>query len=246
MQQASITAPCMAGYCGNYRNSMAVTNTEFNEKDEKTEIEAKFVCPEGLDLETLLGRIHILGFHSYKEKPCFQTDVYFDTPQYAHLHSGTALRIRKRSETHVGAYKVSEKQQGAIFERREFEWRLSDDEIKVWNEEKRAVIPPTILHKLHLQGQTLRKVLAVETHRYAAILSSTDGFEAELSLDEVAFRGHKGQKYFREIEIELLHGLYGQLKQVTDGLQNQFKLQPAIDSKYRQGMMLVGKYGIAS
>ncbi len=218
-------------------------NTDFNEK---TEFEAKFVCPDGLDLEALLARIDTLGFRSYKEEPCFQADVYFDTPQYTLLHFGAALRIRQRSETYVGAYKVSKKQQGAIFERREFEWRLSDDEAKVWNEEKRVIIPLTILHKLPLDGQPLRKVLAVETRRYTAILSGNDGFKAELSLDEVVFRGHKGQKQFREIEIELLQGRLEQLKQVTDGLQNHFNLQPAVDSKYKQGMILVGKYGIPS
>ncbi|TVM04234.1 MAG: hypothetical protein CV087_00925 [Candidatus Brocadia sp. WS118] len=236
----------MAGYCGKYRNSLVGMNTDFNEKDVKTEIEAKFVCPDGLDLEALLCRIHTLGFRSCKEEPCFQTDVYFDTPQYTLLHTGAALRIRQRGEAYVGTYKVSEKQQGAIFERREFEWKLSDDETKAWNEEKKAIIPPPLLHKLPIEGQTLRKVLMVETHRYTAILSGNDGFKAELSLDEVTFRGHKGQKYFREIEIELLQGLCGQLKQVTDGLQNYFTLQPAVDSKYRQGMILVGKYGIPS
>lgn len=216
-------------------------NTNFNEK---TEFEAKFVCPDGLDLAALLARIDTLGFHAHKEEPCFQRDVYFDTPQYTLLHFGAALRIRQRNETYVGAYKVSRKQQGAIFERREFEWKLSDDETKVWNEEKRIIIPPTILHELPLKEQPLRKVLAVETHRYTARVNSTDGFEAELSLDEVAFRGHKGQKHLREIEIELLQGKLEQLKQVTEGLQNHFNLQTAVDSKYKQGMILVGKYGI--
>lgn len=221
-------------------------NTDLKEKDKKTEIEAKFVCPDGLDLEALLGSMHILGFQACKGKPCFQKDVYFDTPQYTLLHAGAALRIRQRGEIYVGAYKVSEQQQGAIFERQEFEWRLSDDEITVWNEEKKAVIPPPLLQKLHLMEQALRKVLVVETHRYMAILSGNDGFKAELSLDDVTFRGHKGQKHYREIEVELLNGQLEQLKQVSNSLQNHFTLQPAVDSKYKQGMVLVGKYGIPS
>lgn len=220
-------------------------NADFYEKDGKTEIEAKLICPDGLDFDTLLGKVNSMGFQYRTAEPCFQTDDYFDTPQYTLLHSDAALRIRQRGENYIGAYKeASEKQQGMIFQRREFEWRLSDNEIKDWNEEKRAIIPPILMDKFSFQRQTLRKVLVVETHRHAAILRGNDGFEAELSLDEVVFRGHKGQKHFREIEIELLHGRLEQLKQVADELQSHFTLRPAIDSKYRQGMMYVGKHGI--
>lgn len=212
--------------------------------EKKTEIEAKFLCTDALDLEAILGVVNAFGFHYHKEEPCLQKDVYFDTPQYTLLHSGAAFRIRQRGESYVGAYKLAHKQNGAIFERKEFEWILSRDEIRLWNEEKKPTIPLTIIDEPGLQGQTLRKVLAAETHRYAVIITGNDGLKVELSLDEVTFRGHKGQKRYREIEIELLDGQFEQFQAVTQRLQNHFALQPADDSKYKQGMILVGKYGI--
>lgn len=212
--------------------------------EKKTEIEAKFLCADALDFEALLGFVDTLGFHCRKEEPCLQTDIYFDTPQYTLLHAGAAFRIRQRGESYVGAYKVAHKQDGAIFERREFEWILSPDEIRLWNEEKKPTIPHTIIDEPGLQGQTLRKVLAAETHRYAVIITGNDGLKVELSLDEVTFRGHKGQKRYREIEIEFLDGQFEQFQAVTQQLQNHFALQPVGDSKYKQGMILVGKYGI--
>lgn len=215
-----------------------------DDKREKAEVEAKFMCPNGVDWDVFPDVLHKLGFQYAREKPCFQVDAYFDTPQYTLLNSGAALRIRQMGEAYVGVYKVSEKQQGAIFERREFEWTLSDDETKLWNDERKPTIPPTIIEKLNLHGQGLRKVLAVETHRSTAVISGNDGFKAELSLDEVTFRGHKGQAHYREIEVELLNGRLEQLKQLADSLQNHLKLQPAVDSKYKKGMILVGKYGI--
>ncbi len=215
-----------------------------HDKREKTEVEAKFMCPDGVDYDVFLDVLNKLGFRYTKENPCFQIDVYFDTPQYTILNSGAALRIRQKGEAYVGAYKVSDKQQGAIFERREFEWKLSDDETKLWNDEKKPTIPPTIIDKLNLHGQTLRKVLAVETHRHIAVVNGNDGFKAELSLDEVTFRGHKGRAHYREIEVELLNGRLEQLEQLADSLQNHLKLQPAVDSKYKKGLILVGKYGI--
>ena len=217
--------------------------TGFHNTREKIEVEAKFICPEGFGLEDLLIAINITDFKYTRENPCFQTDIYLDTSDYTLLKSDAALRIRQRGESYMGAYKKSEKQQGSVFERREIEWTLSSDEVKLWTEEKKPTIPPTVIEKLHLQGQELRKVLVVETQRYTAIIIGNDGFKAELSLDEVIFRGHKGQNTYREIEVELLSGQFEQLKQFTSSLQNQLKLQPAVDSKYKKGMILVGKYG---
>lgn len=213
---------------------------------EKTEIEAKFICPEGLDLDALLSVVSTMDLQYSKELPCFQTDVYLDTSDYTLLKAGAALRIRQRGENYVGTYKSSEKQQESIFERREFDWTLSSEAIKLWTEEKKPIIPPTIIGKLNLQGQSLRKVLAIETHRHTAILSGNDGFKAELVLDEVTFRGHKGQKPYREIEVELLNGHLEHFKQITNSLQNHLKLHPSIDSKYKKGMISVGKYGIGT
>ena len=217
--------------------------TGIHNNRENIEIEAKFICPEGLGLEDLLIAINTTDFKYTRENPCFQTDIYLDTSDYTLLKSDAALRIRQRGESYVGAYKASERQQDAIFERREFEWTLSNEETRLWTEEKKPTIPPMVIEKLHLQGQELRKVLVVETQRYTAIIIGNDGFKAELSLDEVIFSGHKGQKTYREVEVELLSGQFEQLKQFTSSLQNQLKLQPAIDSKYKKGMILVGKYG---
>lgn len=215
-------------------------NVDFHDNRFKTEIEAKFICPDGLGLDILLYVVKTLGFQYAKEKPCFQTDIYFDTPRYTLLNSDIGLRIRQRGEDYVGACKLSKNQQDAIFERKEHEWILSRDEIKLWNEEKKLTIPPSIIDALNLCGQTLRKVLVIKTLRYTATIHGNEGFKAELSLDEVTFRGHKGQKQYREIEAELVNGRFEQLKQVTDSLQNQLKLQPAVDSKYKTGLMLVG------
>ena len=213
-----------------------------NNRD-KTEVEAKFICPDGLGLNDFLVAISTMNLKYTRENPCFQRDVYLDTSDYTLLKSDAALRIRQRGESYVGAYKSCVKQRDTIFERKELEWTLSNDETKRWTEERKPTIPPAIIEKLNLQGQVLRKVLVVETQRYTAIIIGNDGFKAELSLDEVIFRGHKGQNTYREIEVELLCGQFEQLKQFTSSLQNQLKLQPAIDSKYKKGMILVGKYG---
>mgnify|MGYP001577562690 CR=1 FL=1 len=217
--------------------------TNFHNNREKTEVEAKFICPTGLGLNDFLVAISTMNLKYTKENPCFQTDVYLDTSNYTLLTSDAALRIRQRGESYVGAYKSCVKQLDTIFERKEFEWTLSNEETRRWTEEKKPTIPPIVIEKLHLQGQELRKVLVVETQRYTATIIGNDGFKAELSLDEVIFRGHKGQNTYREIEVELLSGQFEQLKQFASSLQNQLKLQPAIDSKYKKGMILVGKYG---
>ncbi|MCF6156021.1 MAG: CYTH domain-containing protein [Candidatus Brocadia sp.] len=221
-------------------------NTDFHDKRDKSEIEAKFICPDGLGLDAFLNVVKILGFQYAKEKPCFQTDIYFDTPRYTLLNSDFGLRIRQRGKSYVGACKSSENQQGPIFERKEYEWTFSRDEINLWNEEEKLTIPPPIIDMLNLHGQALRKVLVVETLRHTATIEGNAGFKAELSLDEVTFRGHKGQKQYRECEVELRNGRVEQLKEVADDLQNQLKLQPAVDSKYKKGMMLVGKHGLSS
>ena len=174
-------------------------NTNLPDNQEKTETEAKFICPDGLNLDAFLAVVDTLGFQYRKESPCFQKDVYLDTPEYTLLKADAALRIRQRGETYTGTYKSSEKQQGVIFTRKEFEWALSGGEIKLWTEEQKPTIPPAIIDMLNLHGQILRKVLVVETQRHTAIISGNNEFRAEFSLDEVTFRGHKGQKPYREI-----------------------------------------------
>jgi len=172
--------------------------TSSQDNREKIEVEAKFICPEGFGLEDLLIAINITDFKYTRENPCFQRDVYLDTSDYTFLKSDAALRIRQRGESYVGAYKSCVKQLDTIFERKEFEWTLSNEETRRWTEERKPTIPPAIIEKLNLQGQVLRKVLS---------------------------------------------GKFEQLKQFTSSLQSQLKLQPAIGSKYKKGMILVGKYG---
>ena len=53
--------------------------TNFHNNREKTEVEAKFICPEGFGLEDLLIAINITDFKYTRENPCFQTDIYLDT-----------------------------------------------------------------------------------------------------------------------------------------------------------------------
>ncbi|TLD42739.1 MAG: hypothetical protein JETT_0974 [Candidatus Jettenia ecosi] len=81
-----------------------------------------------------------------------------------------------------------------------------------------------------------------ENHRIITRIHKDGEFKAELSLDKVTFHGHNEQKIYREIEVELLHGQFEHFKQVIDSLQNLLHLQPAIDSKYRKGLLLIGKY----
>lgn len=219
-------------------------NDNIQNNIEKSEIEAKFVCPDELDLDSFLEIVGNLGFKCTRGIPCLQSDVYLDTPDYKLIKSDAAIRIRMRGENYVGAFKTSGRQQGAIFERREVEWMLSAEEIKLWNEDKKPTIPLAVVNELDIEVQTLRKVLVVETNRNTVIIDSSDGLRAELALDDVSFRGHKGQKQYREIEVELLDGQFEQFQHLTDALQSHFKLQPAVDSKYRKGMMLVGKYGV--
>src|SRR3989338_11465387 len=135
--------------------------TGFHNTREKIEVEAKFICPDELGLDDLLVAISTMNLKYTKEHPCFQRDVYLDTSDYTLLKSDAALRIRQRGANYVGAYKSCVKQLDAIFERKELEWTLSNDETKRWTEERKPVIPPAIIEKLHLQGQVLRKVLVV-------------------------------------------------------------------------------------
>ncbi|MDN3510485.1 MAG: CYTH domain-containing protein [Candidatus Jettenia sp.] len=210
--------------------------------NEKAEIEAKFICPNSLDLNGLITVVNAFGFQYTRKIPYSQTDIYFDTPAYTLLKTNTALRIRQKGESYTGTYKISKKQHDAIFERSELEWSLSGNEIKLWHEGKKPIIPPKVIEKLNPSGEPLRKVLMVETYRHIITIHKDSEFKAELSLDKVTFHGHNKQEVYREIEVELLHGQFEHFKQAIDSLQNQLRLQPAIDSKYRKGLLLIGKH----
>lgn len=211
----------------------------------KTEIEAKFICPNGfsLDNDNIPIIANTLGLQYTKQIPYVQTDTYLDTPDYILLRSKSVLRIRQKGEDYIGTYKASNRAQGAVLERTEIEWILSNDEKRLWSEEQKPTIPLTVMDMLNFHGKALKKILALETYRCAAVVRNKE-FKAEVSLDEVTFHSHRDQPPYREIEVELLQGPFEQFKQFIDHIQNHFKLKPAIDSKYRKGLLLVGKQDI--
>lgn len=213
-------------------------------KGKKTEIEAKFVCPDGLVLQEVLGVVDAMGFQYAKREPGLHTDSYIDTIDYKFLKSNVALRIRQTGEVYAGTCKASVRQQGTICERKEFEWVLSSGEVKLWKEEEKPTIPSAVIDELCIQGQPVRKVLVVEVQRDRAVIHDKERLIFEVSVDTVIFRGHKGRFPYREIEAELLFGEFESFRRAVNDLQNHLKLQPAIDSKYKKGMMLVGKYGL--
>lgn len=188
------------------------------------EIEHKFDLPANIDevasLQQLKGVIEENGWIIEEEKLVERNFQYYDS---------LSLRAYKKGETirRVGGFD-SERDKGLY--RYDFKVGPTYDryEENYWSNEE--LTPEEILtrFKLHKYYQSIVPTAFADTEHHKMRLKK-NGVSVELTLDifDVADGG-----YFRELELELEHGVMLELNHLADKVIEKLKLNPLYKQKY--------------
>jgi inorganic triphosphatase YgiF len=197
------------------------------------EIEAKFVLPDAEVLERLLAVDHLAEFALTGKQVKQVKDTYLDTPDRLILAAGFACRQREKDDSVLITLKGLGRAEDGIHRREEYEVLLP------------ACAPLTkwpagpVRDRVHeLVGDAhLVPLFHIEQTRILRQVSQDERVVGELSLDDVLTTAQGKEQGFLELEVELaLQGTEEDLKALVACLQDEWKLEPMVLSKFERGL----------
>lgn len=224
------------------------------------ESELKFFYKDGfsqadiIDDPLIVNNILTIGNMSYAMR-----STYFDTSDELLRKRNAVLRIRRANEHFyltfkMPIHKMKYRSEG-IFERQEFEFKLSEKE-EYWDS-KKGISPTWFLNRMSEKAefvdQDLKQLLLLLEDRplYEVCLADytriTYAYEYRLSRFELCFdEGYLGTseyvEQFSELEFELLSGPKEDLLNLKNVLLDKLPLVAAKVSKYGQAIAIADRY----
>lgn len=161
--------------------------------------------------------------------------IYFDTQDYALLHKGYALRIRKRDDRFIQTIKTTNQSQDGLHQRRE------------WHQDVAGMIPDLALFRsselLDIDTQWLKQLDKLEAIFITDIMRISLELRIgqttiELSLDVGKVIAGELSQDITEIELELLEGEQQKLFYCAEILGHDIPLTVENNSKAEYGYRL--------
>ena len=198
------------------------------------ETETKFRVPDAGCLRRL-GELQAVGpFRVIGRRTVAQRDEYWDTPERSAAAAHVSVRLREVSGERLFTVKC-----GAVVEgqarRVEIEEPAGEGELRGWL----GALAAAGRVDLPFDPGRLEAVLEIRNRRSILELAAPDA-RAALCLDEVLFRGPRGETGDREAELELEAGGEARLAEAAAWLRDRFALEPARESKYQRALAAVG------
>ena len=200
------------------------------------EIEAKFSVPDEKTFQRLLEAEALAGFELGPLTVARLYDLYLDTPDWAILRQGYALRIRRQADRYRATIKGLGSAEAGIHRRAEYETDLPallpPDE---W--------PPCAARDLALRlcdRAPLEQLFALEQTRHSRPLREGGRDVATLALDRVRVRlGDRVADSYLELEVELEpKGQMADLEAIRAVLLNTWGLRGRRRSKFERALAL--------
>ncbi len=199
-----------------------------------SEIELKYAPPADLRAETLFSDERIAPFSKKRFRYEMHTE-YLDTENSDAKKSGITLRRRFENGESVLYAKCKRYDADALSVRGE--WRVIGDDIISAAKRLYDAGAPTE----NLCGLPLLVCASVRFVREEVLVTPYDGFSFLLSFDDGVFGENK---YFTEIELELVSGSEEELVAFGNALAKKYKLVSEPRSKYARALEAGGNYGI--
>jgi len=128
--------------------------------------------------------------------------TYFDTPENLLDRTGLTLRVRQSGDRRTQTVKSQASERGVAANRREWEWRISQDEPDVGRLEKiRALAMIATAIKDRLQPVFVTDIL-----RTTRLLHLEGNTVAEVAIDEGSIQAGLAREQVNELELELKSG----------------------------------------
>lgn len=161
--------------------------------------------------------------------------VYYDTPEFALLRAGVALRLRADGRRWLQTLKTQGEAAAGMHLREEWEWPLPGEALDFG---LLAATPQARLFRAPRLRAALRPLFATEFTRTSLHLVFDDGSLAELCLDSGEVRSGRRALAISEAELELLAGSQVHLFDLALELSGRVPLRLGHASKAERGYAL--------
>jgi len=160
--------------------------------------------------------------------------TYFDTPENLLDRTGLTLRVRQSGDRRTQTVKSQARERGVAANRREWEWRISQDEPDVGRLEKvRALAMIATAIKDRLQPVFVTDIL-----RTTRLLHLDDNTVVEVAIDEGSIQAGLAHEQVNELELELKSGRIEPVYRLAAELQVVAPLWISSESKAARGWHL--------
>lgn len=184
------------------------------------EIEIKLEVKDPDCLETVLEDPAVkYGLGAFQTTP--MATVYYDTEAYTLSRKHWTLRLRQEGERSVATLKLPLGGRGGFSIRGEWECEAATIEQAVPLLQEAGA--PPVLPEL-LGEMPLIPICGAQFTRRAALLTLSDGTQAELAIDTGVLSGNGRIAEFCELELELKSGEESTLRQLADYLARTYQL----------------------
>jgi inorganic triphosphatase YgiF len=161
--------------------------------------------------------------------------VYYDTPQFALLHAGLALRLRSDGKRWLQTLKTQGQAAAGLYLREEWEWPLPGEALDFG---LLATTPEAKRFRARRLRAALAPVFSTAFTRTSLRLAFADGSLAELCLDSGEVRSGRRASKISEAELELLAGSPQRLFELALDLAERVPLRLGSASKAERGYTL--------
>jgi len=161
--------------------------------------------------------------------------VYYDTPQFALLHAGLALRLRSDGKRWLQTLKTQGQAAAGLYLREEWEWPLPGEALDFG---LLATTPEAKRFRAPRLRKALAPVFSTAFTRTSLRLGFADGSLAELCLDSGEARSGRRASKISEAEVELLAGSPQRLFELALDLAERVPLRLGAASKAARGYAL--------
>lgn len=207
------------------------------------EIEIKFSA-SGQDVLDRMAATDVLGGFTVVPvgiKP--HEDIYFDTAALTLFHGCAVLRLRVKPSSSILTFKAQDDTvcdvRDPLHRRIEIERATDASPEDIAGGACDTLEPMTALRERF--GVVALGVCMTACNERRVLHLAKDGNPLyEMALDDVIFKGPRGERRIFEIEVESMGGGDDDLRRIERILREEYGLTPAGPSKYIHGMELVG------
>lgn len=153
-------------------------------------------------------------------------NTYYDTPDHRLRSEGLVVRHRQKGSEWLLGVKTAAQLSGGLAERKEWERAGRPGEFDFSHVDQSAV--RDLLESLR---ERLQPVFVTRFQRHAWLLEPRAGVRIELALDRGSIVAAGRRQTIREIELELVSGVVGDLFDVAVALQASLPVHPEASSK---------------
>lgn len=204
---------------------------------EKQEIEFKWDADSVADFNVFFESFKKISKRITAPLDVVQNDSYIDTKDFEFLNKKIALRVREVNQKFYLDFKYGDFIKDGFVKRTEGRKKLKSENLKDCLLEIQNMD-----NILDIKPKDMKILFTVKNNRTIREFFVDDNNCFEASFDDflVAADNHKSVPK-KEIELEIKHGDEQYFKNLTQKITQQCRLKPSSCSKFKSGLVLIGK-----